>query len=96
MSNSLSNTPSVSNPVYIVIVRDESDSFPMCHEDVPVLDMDNLLEEPDMILEPIDDELEPESPPYCTQNHGNCSTCSLVNYGLDCQNNRVIGGEVNP
>jgi hypothetical protein len=24
---------------------------------------------------------------YCTQNNGNCSTCSLVNYGLDCANN---------
>ncbi len=24
---------------------------------------------------------------YCTQNSGNCSTCSLVNYGRDCRNN---------
>lgn len=24
---------------------------------------------------------------YCTQNDGDCSTCSLVNYGRDCQNN---------
>lgn len=23
---------------------------------------------------------------YCTQNSGDCSTCSLVNYGLDCLN----------
>lgn len=23
---------------------------------------------------------------YCTQNNGDCSTCSLVNYGLDCAN----------
>lgn len=26
---------------------------------------------------------------YCTQNDGDCETCSLVNYGLDCQNNPV-------
>jgi len=26
---------------------------------------------------------------YCTQNNGDCSTCSLVNYGHDCQNNRI-------
>ena len=25
--------------------------------------------------------------PYCTQNGGDCETCSLVNYGRDCQNN---------
>jgi hypothetical protein len=24
---------------------------------------------------------------YCTQNYGECGTCSLVNYGRDCQNN---------
>lgn len=24
--------------------------------------------------------------PYCTQNNGDCSTCSLVNYGRDCMN----------
>jgi hypothetical protein len=24
---------------------------------------------------------------YCTQNNGDCSTCSLVNYGRDCMNN---------
>lgn len=23
---------------------------------------------------------------YCTQNKGDCSTCSLVNYGRDCRN----------
>jgi len=23
---------------------------------------------------------------YCTQNNGDCSTCSLVNYGMDCRN----------
>jgi len=26
---------------------------------------------------------------YCTQNQGDCSTCSLVNYGRDCRNNPV-------
>lgn len=26
---------------------------------------------------------------YCTQNNGDCQTCSLVNYGLDCQNNPI-------
>ena len=26
---------------------------------------------------------------YCTQNDGDCSTCSLVNYGRDCQNNPI-------
>ena len=25
-------------------------------------------------------------PDYCTQNGGDCSTCSLVNYGRDCRN----------
>lgn len=24
---------------------------------------------------------------YCTQNSGDCETCSLVNYGRDCRNN---------
>jgi hypothetical protein len=26
---------------------------------------------------------------YCTQNDGDCSTCSLVNYGRDCMNNPI-------
>ena len=26
---------------------------------------------------------------YCTQNNGDCQTCSLVNYGLDCRNNPI-------
>ncbi len=26
---------------------------------------------------------------YCTQNEGDCDTCSLVNYGLDCHNQPV-------
>ncbi len=30
--------------------------------------------------------------PYCTQNNGDCSTCSLVNYNRDCQNNPIHGG----
>ena len=25
--------------------------------------------------------------PYCTQNGGDCRTCSLTNYGRDCANN---------
>lgn len=29
-------------------------------------------------------------PDYCVQNDGDCKTCSLVNYGRDCQNN-VVG-----
>ena len=28
---------------------------------------------------------------YCTQNKGDCDTCSLVNYGRDCQNNPTTG-----
>jgi len=56
-----------------------------CHGNLNLLD---ILEETEDILEPIDDD-EPDHPPYCTQNGGDCSTCSLVNYGLDCQNNLV-------
>lgn len=26
---------------------------------------------------------------YCTQNNGDCKTCSLVNYGRDCHNNPI-------
>lgn len=26
---------------------------------------------------------------YCTQNGGDCKTCSLVNYGRDCHNNTI-------
>jgi len=26
---------------------------------------------------------------YCTQNNGDCNTCSLVNYNMDCQNNPI-------
>ena len=29
------------------------------------------------------------APDYCTQNDGDCETCSLVNYGRDCKNNPV-------
>lgn len=31
--------------------------------------------------------------PYCTQNNGDCSTCSLVNYNRDCYNNPLWGGK---
>jgi len=30
---------------------------------------------------------------YCTQNEGDCATCSLVNYGRDCQSNSLHGGK---
>lgn len=30
-----------------------------------------------------------KKPPYCTQNDGDCPTCSLVSYGKDCQNNPI-------
>jgi putative transposon-encoded protein len=26
---------------------------------------------------------------YCTQNEGDCKTCSRVNYGKDCKNNPI-------
>jgi len=26
---------------------------------------------------------------YCTQNDGDCETCSLSNYGRDCQNQPI-------
>lgn len=29
---------------------------------------------------------------YCTQNDGDCATCSLSNYNRDCQNNYTHGG----
>lgn len=28
-------------------------------------------------------------PPYCTQNNGDCVTCSLSSYGWDCRNNPI-------
>lgn len=27
---------------------------------------------------------------YCTQNNGDCETCSLVNYGRDCHNQPLM------
>jgi hypothetical protein len=27
---------------------------------------------------------------YCTQNNGDCQTCSLVNCDTDCKNNPII------
>lgn len=33
--------------------------------------------------------------PYCTQNDGDCSTCSLVSYGRDCQNVPLEGENAN-
>ena len=29
-------------------------------------------------------------PSYCTQNAGDCASCSLRNYGRDCMNNAVL------
>ena len=29
---------------------------------------------------------------YCTQNNGDCKTCSLANYGRDCKNNIRLKG----
>ena len=34
-----------------------------------------------------------KKPTYCTQNDGDCKTCSLVNYGRDCRNNPIGGGD---
>lgn len=31
---------------------------------------------------------------YCTQNDGDCETCSLVNYGLDCHNNPIHSNDI--
>ena len=31
---------------------------------------------------------------YCTQNEGDCVTCSLVNYGRDCMNNPLTKKEL--
>lgn len=30
---------------------------------------------------------------YCTQNDGDCGSCSLVSYGRDCKNNPVYDPE---
>ena len=35
------------------------------------------------------DKIKPPTPDYCTQNGGDCPTCSLVNYRRDCMNNPV-------
>jgi hypothetical protein len=32
---------------------------------------------------------------YCTQNDGDCETCSLVNYGKDCKNKKIEEEEGN-
>jgi hypothetical protein len=34
-----------------------------------------------------------QKPEYCTQNDGNCETCSLVNYGRDCHNIPIVTDE---
>lgn len=30
---------------------------------------------------------------YCTQNDGDCKTCSLVNYGRDCMNVSLVNDD---
>ena len=30
---------------------------------------------------------------YCTQNNQDCKTCSLNNYGRDCQSNKILESE---
>lgn len=30
---------------------------------------------------------------YCTQNKGDCPSCSLANYNRDCHNNPIWGGK---
>lgn len=80
------------NPVSLS-VTDISDCMPMVVEDVPMLNIDDLLEPEFPCLNDLLEE--PDRPEYCSQNGGDCSTCSLVNYGLDCMNNRVSGREVN-
>jgi RNAse (barnase) inhibitor barstar len=32
-------------------------------------------------------------PNYCTQNNGDCTSCSLSNYGRDCENNPLQAGK---
>ena len=34
------------------------------------------------------------APSYCTQNKGDCRTCSLSNYGRDCQNRSIAAREM--
>lgn len=31
---------------------------------------------------------------YCSQTNGNCATCGLVNYGLDCHNNPIQADDI--
>jgi len=33
---------------------------------------------------------------YCSQNNGECETCSLVNYGRDCHNNPIKADDILP
>jgi len=33
-------------------------------------------------------------PDYCTQNNGQCWTCSLANYGRDCRNKSIAAREM--
>lgn len=48
----------------------------------------------DWALQPLDapPHLINPKPDYCTQNNGDCETCSLSNYGRDCQNKQFRKG----
>ena len=43
----------------------------------------------DMSEEERTDAYEKEAAQYCSQNNQDCSSCSLVNYGMDCHNNQI-------
>jgi len=44
---------------------------------------------PECISKRLDESMETRTKLYCTQNDGDCETCSLVNYGRDCMNNPI-------
>ncbi|GEM_PF-1853139 len=78
MTKNQPETPTTpSNPVSLS-VTDISDQMPMCHEDIPMLDIDDLI-----IPEP-QEETVFRHPVYCTQNNGVCDTCPLMVDGFDC------------
>lgn len=41
------------------------------------------------LFEELGNILKPNKKDYCTQNNNDCNTCSLVNYGYDCKNNKL-------
>ena len=50
---------------------------------------DTLAERPGIEIYDADGTVAIAIPDYCTQNDGECSTCSLANYGRDCRNRRI-------